>query len=96
MFSSDKKGQEFLSQLATKLMASTQQLTQAARRLQIAELTYRQYLVRLRRLDEHVRSLISLLQGPEKQPPAPETNPAFCEPPHEEPPNENPRCAPMM
>ena len=77
----DKEMQELLRQLANKLSTSSHQLSEAARRLQLAELTYREYLLRLRRLDEHMNSLIELLQGPKNEEPAAETNPAFCEPP---------------
>ena len=84
MFSNEKKKEEFLSQLATKLTASSHQLSEAVRRLQLAELSYREYLVRLRRLDEHMRALIDILQGPKEDAggkSVPETNPTFCEPP---------------
>jgi len=83
MFSDDKKRNEVLTQLATKLSVSAHQLSEAARRLQLAELTYREYLGRLRKLDEHMKQLISMLQaaGPDEPTPAPETNPAFCQPP---------------
>jgi len=75
-----KNSEEFLRQLANKLAASSHQLSEAARRLQLAELTYREYLLRLRKIDEQMRSLIGLLEGP-KDERAPETNPAFCQPP---------------
>lgn len=84
MFNSDKKKEEFLSQLAVKLTASSHQLSEAARRLQLAELSYREYLVRLRKLDEHMRALIDILQGPREgagHKSVPETNPTFCDPP---------------
>ena len=87
MFSDDKKRNEVLTQLATKLSVSAHQLSEAARRLQLAELTYREYLGRLRKLDEHMKQLISMLQGagPDEPTPAPETNPAFCQPPPAKP-----------
>ena len=81
MFSDEKKKKELLDQLAVKLAASAHQLSEAARRLQLAELTYREYLGRLRKLDEHMRQLIGLLQGGSPEPPTQETNPAFCQPP---------------
>ena len=81
MFKDDKKHDEILAQLATKLTVSAHQLSEAARRLQLAELTYREYLERLRELDQHMKLLIGMLQGPAADAPAPETNPAFCEPP---------------
>jgi len=78
----NEKDQELMSQLANKLATTAEQLTDAARRLQTAEITYREYLVRLRTLDQHMRNLIDLLQGskPDEQP-VEETNPLFCEPP---------------
>ena len=83
-----KKSDEFLNELAIRLATSVHQLSEAARRLQLAELTYREYLVRLRRLDEHLCTLIDLLQGPPKgqEPPVSETNPEFCDPPPPPPP----------
>jgi hypothetical protein len=81
MFKDDKKRDEVLAQLATKLTVSAHQLSEAARRLQLAELTYREYLDRLRKLDQHMKQLIGMLQGPAENAAAPETNPAFCEPP---------------
>jgi len=80
MFKDEKKRDEIMAQLATKLTVSAHQLSEAARRLQLAELTYREYLDRLRKLDEHMRQLIGMLQGSPADAPAPETNPAFCEP----------------
>jgi len=83
MFGNDRETQELLRQLANKLAASAHQLSEAARRLQLTELTYREYLGRLRKLDQQMRSLIDLLQdqGPRPDEPAKESNPAFCEPP---------------
>lgn len=83
----DKERKEVLNQLTIKLAATAHQLGEAARRLQLAELTYREYLGRLRKLDEHMRSLIRLLQGTNGNAPAPapETNPAFCNPPPKRP-----------
>jgi len=81
MFGNNKETQEFLKQLANKLAASTHQLSEAARRLQLAELTYREYLVRLRKLDQQMRGLMELLQGSGAEERTQETNPAFCEPP---------------
>ena len=86
MFKDDKKRDEVLAQLATKLTVSAHQLSEAARRFQLAELTYREYLDRLRKLDQHMKQLIGMLQAPAAETPAPETNPAFCEPPPPEPP----------
>ena len=77
MFKSEKDKEQFLSQLANKLAASTHQLSEAARRLQLAELTYREYLLRLRKLDEQMRSLIDILHGAKTNRPVQETNPAF-------------------
>ena len=81
MFGNDRETQELLRQLANKLAASAHQLSEAARRLQLTELTYREYLGRLLELDRRMRSLIDLLQGPKADEPAAESNPAFCEPP---------------
>lgn len=83
----DKQHKELLNQLTIKLAATANQLGEAARRLQLAELTYREYLGRLRKLDEHMRSLIRLLQGTNSNAPAPapETNPMFCNPPPKKP-----------
>lgn len=87
MSKDDKQRKELLNQLTIKLAATANQLGEAARRLQLAELTYREYLGRLRKLDEHMRSLIRLLQGKNSNAPAPapETNPAFCNPPPKKP-----------
>ena len=88
MFKNEKDRDKYLSQLANKLAASTHQMSEAARRLQLAELTYREYLLRLRKLDEQMRSLIGILRGAKTDQPAQETNPAFCQPPQ---PNPQPR-----
>lgn len=85
MFKSEKDKEQFLSQIANKLAASTHQLSEAARRLQLAELTYREYLLRLRKLDEQMRSLIDILHGAKTNRPVQETNPAFCQPPQSNP-----------
>lgn len=90
MFDS-KQNEKFLSELAAKLTTTAHQLTESAKRMQMAELTYREYLVRLRRLEEYMRTLIDLLQkppapgaAPDIEPletEAPETNPEFLQPP---------------
>ncbi len=80
-----KKRHDILNEVAAKLTVSAHQLSEAARRLQLAELTYREYLSRLRKLDDHMRLLIRLLQGDGKGAAAPETNPAFCQPPRPKP-----------
>jgi len=54
MIKDDKQHKELLNQLTIKLAATAHQLGEAARRLQLAELTYREYLGRLRKLDEHM------------------------------------------
>jgi hypothetical protein len=84
MFRNEKETQKLLKQLANKLSSSSHQLSEAARRLHLAELTYREYLVRLRKLDVQMRQLIDLLRGPAEDEEAPgetvcESNPAFCE-----------------
>lgn len=83
MRESERQNQELLRELANKLATSAHQLSEAARRLQLAELTYREYLARLRKLDEQMRLLVNLLEGPkpDDSQPAEPTNPAFCEPP---------------
>ena len=89
MFGNDKDApketDEMLRQLTNKLATSAHQLSEAARRLQLAELTYREYLSRLRRVDSQMRSLIELLRGPKENEEPVETNPAFCEPPPPKP-----------
>jgi hypothetical protein len=86
MFRNEKETQKLLKQLANKLSSSAHQLSEAARRLHLAELTYREYLVRLRKLDVQMRQLIDLLRGPAEDAngepdTVPETNPTFCEAP---------------
>ena len=89
MFRSDKDTQRLLRDLADRLAGSAKQLSDAARRLHLAELTYREYLVRLRKLDEQMRSLTDMLrsapQTEQQDNSLAETNPAFCEPPPPEP-----------
>jgi len=68
MFGGAKKPDDYLNQLAIKLTASAHQLSETARRLQLAELTHREYLTRLRKLDQHLRHLIALLQDPRPDP----------------------------
>jgi hypothetical protein len=81
MFSDHADAQEFLKQLANKLATSSHQLSEAARRLHLAELTYREYLARLRKLDEQMRQLLDLLRGSKEVGRVSETNPTFCKPP---------------
>jgi hypothetical protein len=85
IFSSDKDTQKLLRDLADRLAGSAKQLSDAARRLHLAELTYREYLVRLRKLDEQMRSLTDMLrsapQTEQQDNCVEETNPTFCEPP---------------
>ncbi|MFW6157819.1 MAG: hypothetical protein ACOC8E_00505 [Planctomycetota bacterium] len=83
MFNSKDGSKKYLKQIADKLAATTHQLDEAAKRLQLAELTYRQYLLRLRQLEEQMRKLADLLQSQKAPKQTPETNPAFCEPPKE-------------
>jgi len=83
----EKNARDYLNELAVKLTASAHQLSEAARRLQLAELTYREYLVRLRKLDEQMRNLMNAIQNAQRsaeQPPQ-ETNPFYCEPQAEHP-----------
>ena len=88
MADQEKSAREYLNELAVKLTASAHQLSEAARRLQLAELTYREYLVRLRKLDEQMRNLMNAIQSSQRreEPPAQETSPFYCEPPAEHPP----------
>ena len=79
---SSRKPEEVLGYLAIKLMASAHQLNEVARRLQLVEPTYRESFGQLRKLDEQIRRLISLLQGAnEAFEPVAESGPTFSEPP---------------
>jgi len=82
MATTDDRSQDVMKELTNKLAVSAHQLSEAARRLQLAELTYREYLSRLRKLDRQMRNLVGLLDGTsdQKRRAAP-TNPTFCEPP---------------
>jgi len=71
IFGGDKETQELLKELADRLSGSAKLLSDAARRLHLAELTYREYLVRLRKLDEQMRTLTDMLRSaPQIQPAA--------------------------
>jgi hypothetical protein len=89
IFGGDKETQELLRELADRLSGSAKLLSDAARRLHLAELTYREYLVRLRKLDEQMRTLTDMLRSaPQIQPEGhsvEETAPSFCEPPKPQP-----------
>jgi len=85
MAAEDRETRDMLRALANKLATSAHQLAEAARRLHLAELTYREYLVRLRKLDEQMQQLTDLLRGTGQAKPAAETNPAFCQPPAPKP-----------
>jgi hypothetical protein len=87
MFGDKNKNLEnVLKQLTNRLTLSCHQLTEAAKRLQLTELTYREYLSRLRKLDTQMNELVDLLRGPKKNSTAArETNPTFCQPPPAKP-----------
>jgi len=83
MFKNKDESERFLKEVADKLTVTTHQLSEAAKRLQLAELTYKQYLMRLRQLEEQMRGLTDMLRSQDKPRRARKTNPAFCDPPEQ-------------